>query len=514
MIEQPNAAGQPFWTKGWVWFALALLSLVPFLAVTVVPFNDLPNHVGRHYVFLHADDPFLARYYTVHWSLIGNLGIDLIVRAIGPWLGADLATHLAVATIPPLTIAGIYALSRAYHNTVQPGALAALPLALSWPLITGFANFCLSAALALLVLALWIRLRALHFLLRLLIFAPLGFVVWVAHTAGWGVLCLGVGSYELARAIHPRLNIRALLLSPLQALPFALMLVPILAWRSGAGNGAAIGFGDQFLRGKVLAVVSLFREHFMAWDVSTTLAFAALVLFFFLRGGRRVAFTAALTAVIFVVAFLACPQEIFKSGYADRRLLPYAAMLVALAIGVRRDLLGDRFLRAGAVAAVLLFGARVAVTTGVWSRASAAHERRLALIDAVPRHSRIFALDIERCGEDWNRVGRPDHIQQFALVRRAAMVNGMYRNPGLNQVDIRFARDGGFDPNMYPTVHDARCPVVYIPLTFQDAMRAFPRDFYDYVWIVADEPQPPADTRGLRLIGTSGFDRLYRIGAR
>ena len=81
-----------FWRRPALWVALVAASLIPSLVTTILPFNDLPNHVGRHYVFLNAaTDPFLQHFYSVHWAIIGNLGVDLLVRAIGPLLGAEAA---------------------------------------------------------------------------------------------------------------------------------------------------------------------------------------------------------------------------------------------------------------------------------------------------------------------------------------------------------------------------------------------------------------------------------------
>lgn len=506
-----------FWQRPLLWAALVLGSLIPFLVTTILPFNDLPNHVGRHYVFLNAaTDPFLQQFYSVHWSIIGNLGIDLLVRAIGPWLGADLGTHVVVAAIPPLTILGIYSLSRVLNGRVTPGALLATVLAFNWPLITGFANFCLSGAIALLVMALWVRLRELGFLWRLCIFTPLVFVTWLAHTAGWGLLGLGIFAYELHRATSGGLHVKRLLAIPLQLIPFVPTVLFVVLWRQHASNGAAVQVGHDFWRGKAIAVASLFREHYAAWDIFTAFAFFAILLLLYWRGGRKLIRPAAFIAAIYGIAFVLCPQEVFKSGFADRRLLTYAAMMIPLAIGLSPEALFDpirrRGVRLAAVACIALFASRVGVSSVIWHEASALHEARLALIERVPLHSRIFGLVVESCEQNWNRIGRPDHIQQYALVRRDSMVNGMYQNPGLNQVTELFAdAKAKVDPAMYAVVHDQSCPISYINQTLQSAMAGFARDQFDYVWLIGEQPIRAFDAHGLELVGTRDADRLYRI---
>jgi hypothetical protein len=98
-----------WWRSSALWLVIGLMTVIPFFFVDVPPLTDLPNHIARYYIFMNIDhSPFLSNYYNVRWDLIGNLGVDVVVRAIGPFLGAELATRIAVGIIPPLTVAGIY----------------------------------------------------------------------------------------------------------------------------------------------------------------------------------------------------------------------------------------------------------------------------------------------------------------------------------------------------------------------------------------------------------------------
>lgn len=513
---QVDKLNVPFWQNDWLWLLLAFASLVPFLAPSILPFTDLPNHIGRHAVFLEAEgSPFLQRYYSVQWMLAGNLGIDLIVRLIGPWLGAELATNCAVAITAPLGILGIWSLGRSLHGAVPPSAFLSALLIYNWPLLTGFTNFSLSAAIAINVLALWIRLRSLPFAARFLIFAPLGFVTWVAHTAGWGLLGLGVLTYEIARAAERKSPV-ALLLAPFQTAPFAVMFAVTLIWRTGSSAGAGIKWSSNLLKDKAISLISPFREYYMGWDLAVEALFVVLLGWLYLAGGRRINVAAAAIAIAYAIAFLACPPTLFNSGFADRRLLVYALMVLPLAVGVKSDAMPLppqqlRLLNIAAVAALALFLARVAISTAVWSQASHSIEQRLALLDSVPRHSRILGLSVRSCKTQWARVGVLDSIQQLAIPRRHSVINGMFQNPGLNQVTaLGETNSSGFNPNMYPWVGDRTCPLSYTP-TLQATMHAFPRDRFDYVWIVSALKTSRYDTTGLQLVRAHGDDRLYRV---
>jgi hypothetical protein len=76
-MTHPVHAGDRAW-----WLALTTLCLVllaPLLIVDVPPLLDYPNHLARAFVLASLPaDPILARFYAAHWSIIPNLGLDII----------------------------------------------------------------------------------------------------------------------------------------------------------------------------------------------------------------------------------------------------------------------------------------------------------------------------------------------------------------------------------------------------------------------------------------------------
>ena len=506
----------PLWQRRPVWWLLALASVLPFCFVTVLPMGDLENHIGRYYILVNlGHSAFLQKFYSLHWSLIGNLGVDLLVRVIGPRLGVELATRIVVGCIPALTVLGIYAVSKSLSGAVAPGALLALSAVYNWPFISGFVNFSLAAALALLVFSLWVRLRSLSFTWRFLLFAPLAFLTFVAHTAGWGLLGLMVLAYEWSRARASGFSFRSLMQACLQPLPFATIIVFIIFWRTGTSSGSGIMTEPNLLTAKIVSMGSIWREAYLYWDVFFAAAYFALAVCLFIYGGRHF-ITANLAIFIGIsAAFFLCPHQIFGSAFADRRLLPYAAMFMPLAIGIApaiaKERQGVRVMNLLAGTAILFFCSRIAVSCYAWHRSSDEAEQKLAILDSVPVHSRILGLVVEGCENYWARLGRPDHLQQYALVRRESMINGTFQNPGLNQVEAFYERPTGFNPNMGTVVKDAACPVPYIKETVQSAMARLPAELFDYVWIIREGPTREFDTHALREIASVGNDSLYEV---
>jgi hypothetical protein len=62
---------------------------------------------------------------------------------------------------------------------------------------------------------------------------------------------------------------------------------------------------------------------------------------------------------------------------------------------------------------------------------------------------------------------------------------------------------------MGATVFDEDCQGPFP--SFQSAIALFPRDRFDFVWLVSETEIHPFDASGLLLIASVAYDRLYRI---
>ena len=187
-VEPPPTAPRHWWETRWFVLLLMLLSVVPLIYPRVAPLVDLFGHVGRYRVQLDvATSTFLQRYYEYDWAPIGNLGVDGLVQVLGPILGLETAVKLIIMSIPVLTVAGFLLVAREVHHRLPPTAIFSLLFVYNHPFLYGFVNFSLSMALAFLAFGLWLRLaRQGRFRLRAILFVPISFVIFFAHTFGWG----------------------------------------------------------------------------------------------------------------------------------------------------------------------------------------------------------------------------------------------------------------------------------------------------------------------------------------
>ncbi|KPF67871.1 hypothetical protein IP88_12030 [alpha proteobacterium AAP81b] len=478
---------------------LALIAALPVLLPAQPMMPDLFSHIGRYHVMNHgAESPFLQRYYSFRWQLIGNLGVDLLMVPLGALLPTELAARLAVASIPALTVAGIYAVSRAVWGRVQAPALVALPLALPHTFVFGFVNFHLGLVLVLLAFAWWVRAGTWRW--RWAAALPLAGVVWVAHLAAWAVLLVLVAAWELARQ-RPQRGLAGLVASGLAVLPLAWPFLLTLSWRGTIADHHNIAGRHMTkpLLAKALWFTTLLRGEAQPFDMAlAALVVIAAVLLLVRRGTGR-SFGMVLAALLLFVAFLILPWQVMGSAYADTRLLPalFIALLAGLAVRERR--------LAGVVAAagLMLFLVRDAELTNGWWRRGADAEADLGVLAAVPRGARIAVIARPSGNTTWTLTGL-DHLASLAIVRREAFVNTQWDQPGAQLMRPIYNRDHGYNDSF---------SVALVQRPNQPGRRlgailaGLPHDRFDFVWSF----DAPLAKPWLREVARGPHGRLYRI---
>lgn len=488
--------------------ALVLLCALPLLWPEIPPLTDLLGHMGRYHVQLNIDrSPYLSRYFEFRWALLGNLGVDLLVIPLSKLFGLPLAVKLIALAIPPATAAGLLLIAREVHGRIPPTAAFALPLVYSFPFQFGFVNYCLSIALALLAFALWLRLGgAGRHRLRAALFVAIGPVVWLAHVYGWAVLGLLCFAAELARDRgQGGTRLHALWRAALSTLPLAPPILLMLLWRGGAVAGMT---GDWFnFTLKLLWIAEALRDRWMAFDVGSVMLLVALALIGLTGFPLRLDHMLATAALLLLIAFLCLPRILLGSAYADMRLFPY---LLAVALIALKPAIENRRLGTGlAIAAALFFGARIGTTTWNFIGYDRAYARQLGALDKVERGARVLVLVNLACTASWVST-RMDHLGSQGIVRRDAFVNGQWVMPGAQLLTVKYGAAGRFATDPSQLLRPAECRGNREPV-FEDTLAHFPRDAFDYFWLI-DMPRErwPHDP-GLTPIWSTERGVIYRV---
>lgn len=465
---------------------LSAAAALPAILAPILPLIDLGGHIARYAVQLDAGrSPVLARWYTFQWGLLPNLGVDLLVQLLAPVMGLERAVHLIVGSIPPLMVAGMLLLSRAAHGRIGVNALYALPLAISLPYLYGFANFALSIALAFHAMALWIALER-RPVLRTLVFVPIGFALWLCHLVGWAVFSLVAGMTALAAGWRERKGVvRMLAATALMTAP--LLLGPVIgALQPKEGAEAVALLANNDAPRKIVWLIMAMADRWLMWDAAGA-AVIALVIYISLRTRGFVVHHGLMAAALALLAlYLAMPDTIMGSRFADMRLGPVILALFVLAsapnaanTGARVDPRLMRWLLIGG----LVFGAaRLATNTVSMAQSGRQFAETLTAVEAVPRGANLVSLYVDEC-LGWN-TDRRRHIMGYGLVRRHVFDNGQWQLPSGQLITIHNPALAPFDrdPSTITFLEACRASP-----GLAETVRAIPRAAR-YLWVIRLDP--------------------------
>lgn len=506
-MRTPELRSSPSWLDSRAVLALLLvLVATPLLWPQIPPLVDLPSHMGRWRVQTAIDQvPSLAAAFDFQWRLIGNLGVDLLVHVLTPLVGVELATKLVVITIPVTMAGGMVMLARELHGRVPPTALLAISLVYTYPFFFGFVNFWLSQALVFPLLAIWLRLgRQGRHGFRAALFLPAGFLLWVAHTVGWGLFGIcAFGSELVLQRQRGRNWASSIWHAGIACLPLALPIVPMLLVNLDSRGRTAMWFRWDL---KLAFALSIFRDRWQAFEVACAALIYAVAVRGFLPGGPfRVNWVLGVPALLCCATFIVMPRIVTGSNYADMRLVPFALALCLLSLDLTEA--SERARRGLALAGAAFLAIRLGVVAWSFQDYAARQSRELQALDHVERGSSVLALVARGCPRAWS-TNRLDHLPSMAIVRRDAFTNDQWTADNAQLIRIRKTGLGRYanDPSqiLYPRTCSREGSVL------EDAVRDFNRAAYDYVWTL-DVPPGRVRQADLKLIWSNGNSALYRV---
>ena len=502
----PRGAPRPWWEGRPFVAAMILLAFVPLLWPAIPALVDLGGHMGRYKVALDGNtSATLQQWYSFRWLPIGNLGVDLLVVPLAKLIGLEPATKVVIMLIPPLTVAGMLWVAREVHNRLPPTVPFALPLAFSHPFMFGFVNYSLSVALALIAFGLWLRLGRLGATrLRALLFVPISFVVFFAHTFGWGVLGLLAFSAEVVRQHDKGRSwwlscLRAAMHSAALALP----LVMLLVWRSEATGGMTDRWFQWDFKGEYL--MRILRDRWEGYDIASAAIVAAVPLFALAHPKLTLSRNLAFSGLVLAVGFILLPRVIFGSAYADMRLAPIMAAIFILAIRFKSETTYPlaRWLALAAVGFMLV---RIVGTTTSTTIAWSHQRKQLAAIDHIPHGARVAVLVWDQC-EQW-RLRRSDHLGSLALVRREAFVNDQWPLVGSSLLTVDYPPAKWFRADPSQIVRNPGCR--HEGWTVEHALGVLPKAAFDYLWLLDMRPITPENLAGWTPVWSGEGSKLLK----
>jgi hypothetical protein len=137
------------------------------------------------------------------------------------------------------------------------------------------------------------------------------------------------------------------------------------------------------------------------------------------------------------------------------------------------------------------------------------YDRELAALDRLPVGARLVSFVGVPCRPGW-MMSRVEHLPGLALARKLAYANDQWIMPGgqLLSSRLRDAPGYAYDPSQQAGVIGCSGREWR---SLDQSLREFPRNAFDYVWLVQPPPFDPALTKGLEPLWRNGTSVLYKV---
>jgi hypothetical protein len=497
------------------WQIVALFGLligavsIPVLTHRLPPLSDYVNHLARMHVIDAVDsDPYLSKFYEIHWQILPNLVMDLIVPVLARVTSVYAAGQAFLISIFVVTLSGTLALNRALTGRWSALPLAAAPLLYNAVLLVGVMNYLFGVGVVLWALAAWVALRDRAWYLRLSVAAAFVVVLFFCHLFAVGVFALGLFAYEAQRLwakrkepLRPRLvDFCATGLPFLPVIPLLLAsptmdLVHEYTWES---------------TGKIDGLVFVFDVYN---DAVALILFgiAALALAWAVR--HRIVRFHPMGWVLFAVgalAYFALPRVLFSTYMADQRLPIGLAFVLIACLDLE---LRHRLVRRGFAAMLLvLVATRVTEVQLSWNKLSRPVESVLRTMNDIERGATVLVAYADPSGGDDVRDFGLVHAACLAMIERSALVTTAFTVPGKQIMHMReeYADRADTEDGTPPTVEQLVLAADKFEGDHPPFWSFWPKHF-DYVYVLftergAENPDPVH----LRLIAEGPRFQLYR----
>jgi hypothetical protein len=486
-------------------FTLLFAALMGPLLLAPYPFlHDYSEHVARMAVIATIDDnPLLQRFYSIHWQLVPNLGMDLIVPPLIPLMGVEAAGKLFYFLCIYLVLSGAVAVNRSLLRRLTLWPLAGFLFIHNKTFDGGTLNYVLGVGLALWAFAGWIALRERDWRLRLAASTLATLALYVTHlfaVAFYGLLVLAFELWRLATGPRARVALGGDLAA--FALPFVIVLALLL---DSATSGQGHILWDIY--GKRIGLYGLLTGFDDPLEIAVHLAAALGLLWALARRRLRLHPVGLIVLGVALIVFPLMPTMMFGSWGADER---FPAGILFLLLGLSSWEMTRRE-RIGFLAALVALAAleSVSVTRGELA-ITRFDEALIASFDEIQPGSRVLVTRMPQSRLRWSEANGYFHAASLAIIERSVLTSNVYSHPGHHIMSVkppyRATSDGSEDPP--PTVAD---------LAAVDAApgetTAFYRDWrqhYDYLYVYFfDGNAPPLP--GLERVASGPHFQLFRI---
>ena len=490
--------------------ALLMLAAIPILTQPLPPIEDYVNHLARmHVIASVGSDSDLARFYEIHWQIVPNLMMDLIVPTLAQLMGVYKAGQAFTLMAFALILTGTFALNRALFGRWSLVPLAATPLLYNYMFLIGVMNYMFGIGLALWATAAWISLRERAWPWRMTVSAAFAIALFFCHLFALGVYGLALLAVELGRLwsrrtepLGPRLV--DFVATGLPFIPVLPMLLLSPTWNLSAQNTwDSLGKLDG-----LKYVVEVYSDTVAFMLIG---AFAVGIVWSLRHRLLRFHPVGLMLLAVGGAVYMALPRMMFATYMADQRLPIALAFLTIACLNID---MRHRLVRRGFLALVLiLLVVRVIEVDVHWAALSSNTLEFRDSLKRIKRGSTVLVVYANSAsGDDVRDLGLV-HAPCLAMIERSALVTTAFTVEGKQVMHVRPAyrdqvdtEDG--DP---PTL----AQIVLAADRRADDKSVFWHGWekrFDYVYVLftEDEAANPSPDR-LKLVDDGARFQLYKV---
>jgi hypothetical protein len=489
--------------------ALILLISIPIWTHPLPPLSDYVNHLARmHVIATLAKNPVLASFYNVHWQVIPNLTMDMIVPLLARVMNIYLAGQVFIVLMFAMIISGALALNRALIGRWSALPLFAFPLLYNYIFLVGLMNYIFGIGVALWALAGWVAVRDRIWPIRLSLSTACAVVLFFCHLSALGIYGVGLLSFEILRLWRQRAEPWPARIADFLASGLPFLAVAPLLYASPTMQLVSGIYWDQ--RGKTDGLM------FVISDYSDIAAFALITVMvastvWALR--HRILRFHPLVFVLLIVGaavYLALPRVMFDTYMTDQRV-PIGIAFMIFACGdleLRRRMVRRAFL----IVLVVLIGARLIEIDLNWSQLSDSTSQFRSSVRRIVPGSKVFVAYADNAsGDDVRDLGLV-HAACIATIERSALVTTLFTVAGKQVLHARSeyhdyvdAQDGT-PPSISQLIVAAEHPKPDTPAFWLNWTK------FDYLYILFTEDDAPnPDPAHLKFVADGDRFQLYRI---
>lgn len=439
-----NAQPTALSTSPWLLIAgIFAVALIPLFATPVLPFIDFYNHLARYFILANIDtNPLFEQNYRTNWTILPNIGIDVIVTGLMKLLPYPVIPRLTIILIFAVQFGGVLFFNRALTGRVSAlVALLTVPLLYSFILNWGFVNFLLGLGLIFWGAGWWLSWR--H---RMVVALPVACVLAVAiffvHGLAFALYGVLVGMLEIGiflQARERRLKTLALALLPL----LVQAIIPVLLFLAAKTSKSADGLTNaddavtrlsnagrlgqrlwQLFQHRLTTIVRVAEGPSMLFDAVTLVVMIALLVLLMRRG--RVAITATAWPALIAAALLVVvmPPAMFGIGYVADRMPLFFGLLFVGSLTVRPSV--GAFDRRVFAAIALLVALRVGAIALDWRDYGREYADFQQVAAAVPQGTMVETIAVGAQRLDYSR--RRCHMYGPLLITEHGTIGRVFAN--------------------------------------------------------------------------------------